>query len=302
MAASAISSQMFCVMYEEASLQHSSPYICIEEALKLYCPDFTLPKKWSNILRFAKIQVEKGKLNSSVFNCQKESQRDSLGYYCNKIGLTKTVLNCLNCACTSKLHTFTVGAFRELCLFRKAEGKTWKDVKEWLYLMLPTSKIATKITEPKMCYCFKNIHEKFTNLSKRRMKNQSEEFLSSDFISYLNKTSCSRNSNKENKSCRIKEAKLSIKNILLQKEIIELNNENELLSDILQEKNTETKQLTRVLKLESKRNEVVSLKQKLSDSNKKITDANKKLKSIKSENFYKRIKRTCCSEKRKKSF
>ncbi|VDI19995.1 Hypothetical predicted protein [Mytilus galloprovincialis] len=278
MSTAAITAEFFTMMYEEAC-QNSAPYKHIEESLKFYCPDFEVPKKWSNITRYASSQMKKGHCHTKIFD-NEQKNRISIGYYCNKIGLTK---DGLNGSINSNDLNLSVGAFREMCLFKNSDGRSWKDVKDWLLLFK-----FTNISLQKICYCYKKIQKKFTELSKEGNKCHAEELLSTDLASYLNKTV----NNKQSKQCnreyqchRKTEKKLLIQNIKLQKEVIAYNKENDILNDLLHEDRTKTKQLTRkLLRIKCNQKENRILKQKL-------TDSNKKLKSIKHENFYKRIKR-----------
>ncbi|VDI02779.1 Hypothetical predicted protein [Mytilus galloprovincialis] len=93
MSTAAITAEFFTMMYEEAC-QNSAPYKHIEESLKFYCPDFEVPKKWSNITRYASSQMKK-ELSKEGNKCHAEELLSTdLASYLNKTVNNKQSKQC----------------------------------------------------------------------------------------------------------------------------------------------------------------------------------------------------------------
>ncbi|VDH93708.1 Hypothetical predicted protein [Mytilus galloprovincialis] len=208
MSTAAITAEFFTMMYEEAC-QNSAPYKHIEESLKFYCPDFEVPKKWSNITRYASSQMKKGHCHTKIFD-NEQKNRISIGYYCNKIGLTK---DGLNGSINSNDLNLSVGAFREMCLFKNSDGRSWKDVKDWLLLFLNLQILACR---------------KFVTVIKKFRKNLQNYQKKANEICYLR--SAYKRKTDELQKQKVDYENQKQKNITLNKqniELLQLNQENE---------------------------------------------------------------------------
>ena len=138
MTAVSVSVQKYISLYEETTnVEPFAPYKLLEFVFRYYCPDFEIPQKWSNVTRYATTHMEKGIIDVPVFCQSKKQCNKSIGHYCNIIGLTENVLN----GYEKKQSPVSVGAFREMYLYKKSCGKTWCDVKNWLFNILPVSDI-----------------------------------------------------------------------------------------------------------------------------------------------------------------
>lgn len=264
MSASSVTVSMFYILYCEAQ-KYSYPYKQIEEGLRHACPDFDSPNKWSNITRFVLNNVKRSKNMTKPVFSMSNNTRKSFGPLCDKYGIYLDVIN----ANEVTNLPFTVGAFKEICLFKKKEGKSWRDVSLWISKILPNKLNAS---ESKLSYFFNKIMKLTTSLSKQGLKSELESLLGTDFVTFTNRNRGPCNGKKTTKACcQNKEIKLILKNIQLQKNVITVENENEILKDVVRTETSLNQQSAKkLMKLQEKSEKNKKLKQELVENKQQL--------------------------------
>lgn len=227
-------------------------------------------------------------MTKPVFSMSNNTHK-SFGPLCDKYGIYLDVIN----ANEVTNLPFTIGAFKEICLFKETEGKSWRDVSLWISKILPNKLNAS---ESKLSYFFKKIMKLTTSLSKQGLKSKLESLLGTDFVTFTNRNRGPCSGKKTTKACcQNKEIKLTLKNIQLQKNVITVENENKILKDVVKTETSLNQQSAKkLMKLQKKSEENKKLKQELVENK-------QQLKSIKPEHFYQRLKTRTKPFKERKS-